>query len=122
MLTIKSYTDLEQSKKLAIILPLESADMYWYRDAVTKENNPRNMSLSQVPKNKSMYYYPCWSLTALLSVLPFNLIVDNRRYAFSMIKGFNKNGEAYAIKYTIFNTTFYYHKIEIGRASCRERV
>ena len=30
MATIKAYTDLSQSKKLAEILPLESADMnYW---------------------------------------------------------------------------------------------
>ena len=27
---MKSYTDLEQSKKLAKILPIESADMYWW--------------------------------------------------------------------------------------------
>ena len=27
---VKSYTDLEQSKKLAEILPLETADMKWY--------------------------------------------------------------------------------------------
>jgi len=27
---MKSYTDIEQSKKLAEILPLESADMYWW--------------------------------------------------------------------------------------------
>lgn len=29
MATIKAYTDLEQSKKLVEILPIESADMYW---------------------------------------------------------------------------------------------
>lgn len=29
MATIKSYTDLEQSKKLAEILPIESADMHY---------------------------------------------------------------------------------------------
>lgn len=29
MATIKAYTDLEQSKKLAEILPVESADMYY---------------------------------------------------------------------------------------------
>ena len=29
MTTIKSYTDIKQSRKLAEILPLESADMYW---------------------------------------------------------------------------------------------
>ena len=28
MATIKSYTDLEQSKKLAKILPIETADMF----------------------------------------------------------------------------------------------
>lgn len=27
---MKAYTDLEQSKKLAEILPIESADMYYY--------------------------------------------------------------------------------------------
>jgi hypothetical protein len=26
-----------------------------------------------------------------------------------MIKGLDKNGETYAIKYAIFNTTFYFH-------------
>ena len=29
MTTIKSYSDLQQSKKLAKILPLKSADMYY---------------------------------------------------------------------------------------------
>ena len=67
--TLKSYTDLEQSKKLAEILPLESADMFWYRDAVTTEVNPRIMNYTQVPKLQSMYYSPCWSLTALLNYL-----------------------------------------------------
>ena len=52
---------------------------------------------------------PCWSVAALLSVLPLHLIIDNQRYAFSMIKGLNKNGETYAIKYALFNTTFYFH-------------
>jgi len=67
---MKSYTDLEQSKKLAEILPIESADMFYYKDAVTKEDNPRVMDYSQVPKNKSMYYTPCWSFAALFKVLP----------------------------------------------------
>ena len=66
---MKAYTDLEQSKKLAEILPLESADMFWYRDAVTTEVNPRIMNYTQVPKLQSMYYSPCWSLAALLNYL-----------------------------------------------------
>ena len=105
----KICTSLEQSKKLSEFLTVESADMFYYKDAVTKEDNPRVMDYSQVPKNKSMYFFPCWSLAALLSVLPFHLIVNNHSYAFSMVKGFNKNGETYAIKYAIFNTTFYLH-------------
>ena len=32
MATIESYTDLEQSKKLAEILPLESSDMHYCYD------------------------------------------------------------------------------------------
>lgn len=67
---MKAYTDLEQSRKLEKILPLESADMFYYKDAVTKEDNPRIMNYMQVPKNKSMYYTPCWSLAALLSIIP----------------------------------------------------
>ena len=41
MATIKSFTSLEQSKKLAEILPLESADMYWY--LATKGNHPEDL-------------------------------------------------------------------------------
>jgi len=68
MATIKAYTDLEQSKKLAEILPLESADMYY------------NLAESKIPNfivgSHSDYrcYIPCWSLAALLGVLPeYNL-------------------------------------------------
>ena len=81
---MKAFTDTEQSKKLAEILPLESADMFWYRDAVTKENNPRIMSLSQVPNNKSMYYFPCWSFAALLNVIPISY-KDEGQYCFALI-------------------------------------
>lgn len=59
---MKSYTDLEQSKKLTEILPLESADMFWPNAPITvpyiKDGNPMGVNI------------PCWSLTALLSVLP----------------------------------------------------
>ena len=60
MAAIKSYTDIEQSKKLAEILPIESADMYRIYDipyAIPYEN--------RIGEAK-----PCWSLAALLDVLP----------------------------------------------------
>ena len=31
-MAIKSFTDVDQSKKLAEFLPLESADMSWYKE------------------------------------------------------------------------------------------
>lgn len=67
---MKTHTDFVQSKKLAKILPIESADMFWYKDSVIKEVNPRVMNYTQIPELQSMYYSPCWSLSALLEVLP----------------------------------------------------
>jgi hypothetical protein len=60
MTTILAYTNLEQSKKLAEILPLESADMWYHPD------------LSDYPdyvERCSIYNIHCWSLAALLGVL-----------------------------------------------------
>lgn len=64
---MKSYTDLEQSKVLAKILPLESADMYWFRDNVEV---PR-MYPKDMMKDSVSVTCPCWSLSALLKVMPF---------------------------------------------------
>lgn len=68
---IQGYTNIEQSKKLAEILPLESADMY-YRDwkRMTKYIHIAYVGSAD---EKDL---PCWSLTALLSVLP-DEITDN---------------------------------------------
>jgi len=64
---MKSYSDLEQSMKLAEILPLESADMYWFRDNIeTPRIYPEDMM-----KNSVSVTCPCWSLAALLRVLPY---------------------------------------------------
>ncbi len=65
MATIKSYTDLEQSKVLATILPIESADMYWDYDVQKHEYYPMVMD--------EQFDDTCiraWSLAALLGVLP----------------------------------------------------
>ena len=76
MATIKSYTDLEQSKKLAEILTLESADMYWSRCTITDfGDGVLKVSYTIEPCNISQFIntkedIPCWSLSALLGVLP----------------------------------------------------
>lgn len=71
---MKSYTDIEQSKKLAGILPPESADMhYWKR--TWKENDyaisvGHSKELQEGFESKCIEYIPCWSLAALFGVLP----------------------------------------------------
>lgn len=67
---MKAYTDIEQSKKLAEILPLESADM-WFANGIVVARD----SVNEPNDIKSVI--PCWSLTAFLNVLPFpNLSKD----------------------------------------------
>lgn len=65
---MKSYTDIEQCKKLAEILPIESADMY-YTPYLNDEHwyNTPNIGEACIPLNE----LPAWSLTALLEVLPY---------------------------------------------------
>ena len=65
MATIKSYTDIEQSKKLAEILPLESADMQWFLE--------EDYGIVQIKEELQDWggdcTVPCWSLAALLDVV-----------------------------------------------------
>lgn len=68
---MKSYTDIEQSKKLAQILPLESADMLFglgedkYADSIRVPLTKKHWEQMMMPDIN-----PCWSLVALLNVLP----------------------------------------------------
>lgn len=72
---MKSFTDLEQSKKLAEILPFESADYSYITQGEESYIYPYSLS-SDVAKHydKEIKYIPCWSLAALLDVLPKSLI------------------------------------------------
>lgn len=61
---MKSFTSVEQSRKLAEILPLETADMYWDYDVQKHEDYPMVMD--------DQFDDTCicaWSLAALLSVM-----------------------------------------------------
>lgn len=66
---MKSYTDLEQSERLAKILPLESADM-----ALCSKVQPLMTDYISAKKKFSnageIPIDPCWSLAALLDILP----------------------------------------------------
>ena len=67
MAIIKSYTDISQSKKLAEILPLESADMMWTYDFTVDDINGINV-ISEFLKLEEKDV-PAWSLAALLNIL-----------------------------------------------------
>ena len=60
---MKAYTDIEQSKKLAEILPTDSADAYY---TVIDQGLFLEVKQGIEPSQEDI---PCWSLTALLSVL-----------------------------------------------------
>lgn len=68
---MKSYTDLEQSKKLSEILPIESADMYYWCGEDLRIGGHKAMDID--------YDIPCWSLSALIKMLPKGfLLMDNQ--------------------------------------------
>lgn len=83
MAEIKTCTYLSQSRKLAKILPLESADMVF-----TLRNGPNSPIVFIKDINElDVCDVPCWSLTALLSVLPDNCGInkENGKYVASYI-------------------------------------
>lgn len=85
---MKSYTNIEQSKELAKILPIESADMCYrivaYNSNDTHEYQPYCFS-STLESG-----IPCWSLAALLNALPVSL--DEGQHCLALINS-NPNGD-----------------------------
>lgn len=69
---MKAYTDIEQSKKLAEFLPIESADMYWIH--VQGFNDWWKVETIQGSFRPFSMNIRCWSLAALLGVLPEGII------------------------------------------------
>ena len=85
---MKAFTDLEQSKKLAKVLPLESADM-WFAERYAGHVNDNG---EYIVAEKPVYYLslgkpsdtnytqdvirdiPCWSLAALLDIIPWGQV------------------------------------------------
>ena len=71
---MKSYTDLEQSKKLAEILPLESADMFLALNG-TLPVMSKYIDNGLVTADDTAI--PCWSLAALLNLIPKHIKEHN---------------------------------------------
>ena len=100
MATIKSYSDLQQSKKLAKILPLESADMYYSRIDVEIDGGRAiaevlHRRLSPIDTDVVV---PAWSLSVLMDLLPEEITYETENldewedYKFFFLK---ENGEYY---------------------------
>ena len=68
MATIRAFTTIEQSRKLAEILPLESADMWYDNNGESTAGRPEVRCGSFV--GLASKNIPCWSLVSLLDVLP----------------------------------------------------
>lgn len=89
MAIIKSYTDIPQSKKLAEILPLDSADMFY----VAGKGEPIFIGNKMVAYGDDDYDalggpdVLCWSLAALSEfILPYIADNDGNNYKFYLSK------------------------------------
>ena len=73
---MKSYTDIEQSKRLAEFLPLESADMCYKcigedpYDVILRPYSEWKEEYKGLLVGKEVDVIPCWSLAALLALIP----------------------------------------------------
>jgi len=70
---MKAYTSLEQSKKLAEILPIESADMQY----ISCRHKDDTITWTPQLGRPSKYDIPCWSLAALIEQLDSNITNDD---------------------------------------------
>ena len=75
---MKAFTSIEQSKKLAEILPLESADMLFANGLVVAKTNEGHKDIKGV--------FPCWSLAALLGALPSVITREGKRMFLTLEK------------------------------------
>lgn len=97
---MKSYTDLEQSKKLAEILPLESADQCFLNDGTAAKAEINSYSVAmKLWKEHYIEIIPCWSLAALISLLPDEIkhdgIVNNLWITSTDVSYYSKEYDSY---------------------------
>ena len=76
---MKSYTDIEQSRKLVEILPIETADMFWQSN-LNGSDRQYLLDMGEIEYfdiemnfehyNIGNYDIPAWSLAALINIIP----------------------------------------------------
>ena len=95
MATIKSYTNIDQSKILAEILSPENADMCYPYNRHLNEmygDIPYVMGYKKFNKDTDI---PCWSLAALLDVLKDDIKIEKTLFDQSDIFTYSILGDAY---------------------------
>ena len=80
---MKSYTNIEESKKLAEILQPESADMCWGISDETLKWKTFPYLMPWRDYTAKEHYLPCWSLAALLDQLE-DVICDEDGYEYKL--------------------------------------
>jgi len=80
---MKSYTNIVQSKKLAEIIPPESADMCWGICDKTLKWKTFPYLMPWCAYTAKEHYLPCWSLAAMLDQLD-DVIYDDDGYAYQL--------------------------------------
>lgn len=92
---MKPFTDLKQARRLAEILPLESADMCYI-------NGKAHLGFlyeeyKEFGDTVLQDYEPCWSLVALLSVLPQTVrLVGTSKDSYWYCECVSANNQEYA--------------------------
>ena len=99
---MKSYTDIEQSKKLAEILPMDSADnvivSFGSREGTKTVVMPKEtLDVIRTPFSDIRETTMCWSLAALLEQFPYELCDDDGNSSYLEI---NKEDDVYQLVYT----------------------
>lgn len=100
---MKSYTDIEQSKKLAEILKFKSAD--YTRLGKNEDNVLTRPYLESFSSELAEWIgenniFPCWSLAALLNILPSHFYDKSGKNSF----GIDKDDTCYNIFYENWNS------------------
>ena len=96
MATIRAYTTIEQSQKLAKILPLESADMYYDRGGLPSLID-KYVTHESIKNDKYHHLIPCWTLASLLELLPYEICDDDGNSSYLQM---NKEDDVYQLVYT----------------------
>jgi len=104
---MKGFTDLEQSKKLAKILPLESADMFLALNG-TLPVMSKYIDDGFVTADDTAV--PCWSLAALIDIIPQEIF--DGEYIINITEGCDNR---WVLTYDHFeNRNHSYYSLSIG--------